>query len=313
MHTALNSPRRLLRPFLALLLTPVLCSACGGKEAPKPQVQALITPLRPKGSVVAKVDGQPIYASDLKHQLLTLADPEQALKELVQRELLAKEAIRRGLADEHEITKALRSALAEQLIHQDFGATFKKTDIPAALVERSFKLNLARFQHPEFAEVTHILAMWHRKQTAALQERAALTAQEVYKRAIKRPMDAKAFKAIARDLRSTAAPVKLRVEKFKTPRQGLTAEPFAKAAFALKRSGDVSPVVQTRFGFHVIYLHRRIPAMHKTLADVDGSIREKIFDEARQLSFDRFAKTVERAHGVVIDYQALKRALTVGK
>lgn len=63
---------------------------------------------------------------------------------------------------------------------------------------------------------------------------------------------------------------------------------FSEAARALKKAGDISPVIETKYGFHVLKLVERTPDKQQTFADV----REKIVERLRNEYVD---KTV-RAH-----------------
>ncbi len=62
------------------------------------------------------------------------------------------------------------------------------------------------------------------------------------------------------------------------PRQGAMVEPFAEAAFGLK-IGEISDIVETRFGFHIIKATDRKPAEEKKLEDVKESIRANIEEQ----------------------------------
>jgi parvulin-like peptidyl-prolyl isomerase len=72
-----------------------------------------------------------------------------------------------------------------------------------------------------------------------------------------------------------------------TPRKGRVVEPFAAAAFDLAQKGDISGVVATRFGYHVIYLEDRKEAIHKSLEQAADEIRERIFDDVRKQKVER--------------------------
>ena len=59
------------------------------------------------------------------------------------------------------------------------------------------------------------------------------------------------------------------------PREGRMAEPFAAAAFAMK-PGDVSEIIETQFGYHIILVTDRKEPMVVTLADAEETIREQL-------------------------------------
>lgn len=52
--------------------------------------------------------------------------------------------------------------------------------------------------------------------------------------------------------------------------------PFAAAANALKKPGDISPIVKTEYGFHVLKLIERKPDTQKSFADVHDELISKL-------------------------------------
>jgi parvulin-like peptidyl-prolyl isomerase len=54
------------------------------------------------------------------------------------------------------------------------------------------------------------------------------------------------------------------------------AAPFAQAAAALKKPGDISPITKTEFGFHVLQLIERKPDRQKTFVDVHDDLIAKM-------------------------------------
>ncbi len=68
---------------------------------------------------------------------------------------------------------------------------------------------------------------------------------------------------------------------------GKTVAQFSQAATALKNPGDISPVVKTQFGYHVLLLVERKPDSQKTFAEVhDGLIAKLRQDYVEKQSKD---------------------------
>jgi len=57
---------------------------------------------------------------------------------------------------------------------------------------------------------------------------------------------------------------------------GKTVGPFSEAAKALKKPGEISPVVKTEFGYHVLKLVERKPDVQRAFADVKDGLVEKL-------------------------------------
>ncbi|MBI1873486.1 MAG: peptidylprolyl isomerase [Acidobacteria bacterium] len=141
--------------------------------------------------------------------------------------------------------------------------------------------NPDKFKQEESVRASHILIRADAKADPATKERARQRAAEVLKKA-KSGAD---FAALAKEYSADGSAAQGGDLGFFG--RGQMAPPFENAAFALK-PGEISEVVQSDFGFHVIRLTDHRPARTVPLAEVGGRINQYLIEQRRQQLTDEF-------------------------
>lgn len=323
--------RLLLRAALAALLiaSPVLLQACSSSgKGGRPVRKAL-------GAVLAKVNGQPIdqVSTDRLIKMIQMqgftpppetagATPEEkvrnfAIERLIDRELALGDAYKRGLkADSMQVSQAfdrmkmqlaqdstlaqgqseadMRQNLADDLIVNDY---FQKTvidslTVPEAELKQYFDQNPQMFMAPERVHARHILIMSPEGDPAEKRAVARRKAESVLADARKPGAD---FAGLAQTNSDDTNSAQNGGDLGDVPR-GQTVKPFEDALFALQ-PGELSGVVETAYGYHIIRAEERKAAEQMSLDSVKPQLQEFLKNQkvqgAIQARLDALRKTAK--------------------
>lgn len=248
--------------------------------------------------VVATVDGRPITASQVATQARAAGvAPKEALEQLITAEVLAGEAARRGLDRDPEAREAARAQAVRRYLQVGFEREVTPASIPTAQLRRAYNANRNMFDHSTYIDVWHILTPVPKGATEAQKAQARAIAEEVRKRA-RGVKSAEQFQAIAQEV-SPPPWDAFKVERVMTARDGWVLTSFSYPAFdQLKKPGDVSQVVETDYGYHVMYLIRFIPEEHKSLEEAAPLLRAGIFPEHQRQTFKRYLEEAMLGHKI---------------
>jgi parvulin-like peptidyl-prolyl isomerase len=275
------------------LLVLALC-ACDRPPPPAPRDRLPVLPAPPEAEVVATVNGRALTAAQVAEQArATGQPPAQALDGLIRGELLAQAADERGLGAEPEVQRRAREAMVRRYLRE----AFEKENTPEVAVtaldlRKAYQAALPRLVHPPLKEVHHLLI-----RTKGADDKAAALAEEMRQRALK-TTSVEEFNRLQDEYRERvkATGHELINEQVITAREGWTAEPFAKATFELRKPGDISPVTHTTFGYHVVRLHRDIPAENISMEEAAPTIRKDLFPRAQAREFQRWLERQGMKH-----------------
>jgi hypothetical protein len=262
-----------------LVAVALLAAACSRGQPGDQAAAALAADARDE--VVATVDGRPIYAAAVALQAHARGvDRKTALADLVDAELLAGEASRRGLERDLEVRDETKGALVRRYLKLGFEPTLSPADVPDQVVRRDYVKKRAYLDHNTYADVWHFFVPVAANATAADKAKAQARAESLARRA--RGLTLAQFKQLGVD-------EGLHGEEVVTARDGWVQRPFSEAAFTqLSKPGDTTHgLVETSFGYHVLYLIRWIPPVHVSLAEAAPKIRESEFPELQKHAFQK--------------------------
>lgn len=237
--------------------------------------------------------------------------PREVAQELVVFELLAQEAAQRGLDGDVEVRAALSAAAVPRLLRAVFEAEYGPQTIPRDALERAYQQNITFFVRPPLVVCDHILVTKSKKRPTDpdLDAVAANLAGEFlasFERAPAR--DREDFRARAEAFRDAAARVGLEVFSEALPafpRTGMMVEPFSAAAFALRSPGELAPVVQTQFGYHIVRLDSHVAPINRSFDDAEEELRARVLPDLRRKAFREWTDALAARYGVALDADAL--------
>ncbi len=175
--------------------------------------------------------------------------------------------------------------------------------VPEAEVAAFYQQNLAQYQTPAQVRASHILFKLEGKDEKAVQA----TAEDVLKRA-KAGED---FAALAKQYSEDDSNNSNGGDLDYFGRGRMVAE-FDAAAFAMT-TGEISNLVKTSFGFHIIKVTDAKPDNTRPLAEVRKEIEEQLKWQKAQAEAERIAKSLEATTKTPADLEkmAKERGLTV--
>jgi peptidyl-prolyl cis-trans isomerase C len=234
-------------------------------------------------TVLARIDDRVITVGEVEAQINAMnewarrrySSPQQKkrfVESLVQVEVMAREAERRGYDRDPDVVRQLKQHMISKLVSEEIDRKVKPESVSQADVERYYREHVADFQQPEQVRVSQILISDEAvaKRVAAEARAAAPAASE------------KIFRELVAG-HSEDEDSKPRDGDLAFIDRGTTRYPkeIVEAAFVLERQGDLSPLVKTDRGYHLLRLTQRRPGFTRQLAEVAPEVRRLVLNELR--------------------------------
>ncbi|MGC4090676.1 MAG: peptidyl-prolyl cis-trans isomerase [Polyangiaceae bacterium] len=292
-------------------------SASGAAEA---SASKTITPEQ-AAQVLAQVGDVKItlgdYAAALERmdtfERLRYQSPERRrllLNEMVDLELLAQEARRRGLDQQPETRERLRQLLRDELLRQVRHDAPQASDIAPADVRKYYDEHKADFDEPERRRVAHLAVASQAQAQALLEKVKDASAADWGKLVVEKSLDkgARALGSappeLAGDLGIVGPPGHARGENPRVP------EALRAAAFKIDKVGGVYPEPVADGGqFHIVRLTNRTDARERTFEAAERTIRITLAQELVKQRERSFEQELARKYPVNIDEAALGKVV----
>jgi parvulin-like peptidyl-prolyl isomerase len=205
-----------------------------------------------------KAKGREAFAKELEARKKSMNVSEQEAGDKLNRWLRAQ-GLTRDVWEQRVTEMATISAMLEREL---------KVDVSDAEIKKFYEDNLAKFEQPEMVRVSHIL-LDTRDATSGkeLSDEQKQAKRKKIEEILKRARSGEDFAKLAREFSEDARSKPDGGELSPFPRGTMRTSPeFEAAAFSLK-TNQISDVVTTIFGYHIIKLDEKIPARTASLSD----------------------------------------------
>lgn len=269
------------------------------------------------GAPVARFKGGAITVDDINRQLGTLPpmvrlrfqSPEQKkayVEGLVRVELLSREAVRQGLQNDPEFVEIVKKTLAQKALQTQLEkAAAQPTDDE---LKAWYENHLADYQRPETVQVQDLFLAADSKDTARRRARSAEAEKLRGKARGLKANDESGFGELVKASSDDALTKGLGGDLRPMPLGDLQARygaEVAEAAKGLQAPGDISPVIATEKGFHLLRLKARTPAHTLPLEEVKMQIKNRLSSERRTAASEELMTRLKSESGYSLDEAAL--------
>jgi len=270
----------------AFLLAFLLIIGCGKKDDSK---------------IVAEIDGEKITLSEFNRELdkipmevkmfvATQMGKRNYLERLIMKRLLIKEAKKENIEKEKEFQERL-SEIKDQLLIEMLlkKKLVQDVKIDEGEIKKYYEAHKEEFKKPEEINTRHILL---KTEEEAKQVQERLTKGEDFIELAKRY-------SIDPSAKTTGGEIGFH------PRGSLVPE-YEEEAFKLKRVGQVSGIVKTRFGYHIIRLEGVKPPSYATYEEVKELIRQKLIQEKQGQLLENYINELKKNAKIKVNEEIFK-------
>ena len=248
---------------------------------------------RKGGDVAASVNGKKILVSEFEEKLQQMpvffqqneVQRRKFLESLIDREVFLSEVSRRKLNNDEAVKKRLKLALEQISIEELVKKAVPEAAVTDQEVKDYYQEKKEEFVEREKAQVSQILV------------RSEKEAREI----LAQLKDGKDFAGLART--KSVSPDASRGGDIGYFGRGEMLPEFEKAAFSLKK-GQISKVIKSPFGYHILKLTDREDKRQKTFAEAREEIGAILRQKRQRIELDKWFKELKAKAKIKINEDA---------
>lgn len=280
---------RVMAVFLAMFLAlgGYGCKAGGQPESGMVKQQETVE----SGEAVAQVGGEKIMLEDVnqmitdipkQYQAMALTRKDMFLESIINQKVLYKEALDQGIDKDERVKKQIEETTKDILIREYLKREIEgKIKVSEEDAKAYYEENKSKFIEPAKIKVSHILVE-----------------QEAEAKDILTKLSAGAdFGALAKE--KSKCPSKEKDGDLGFLAKGQTVPEFETVAFSLE-PGQLSDVVKTQFGYHIIKVTEKQPEKERLFEEVKDEVNQLLLSQKQKEAFEALLKGLREKNNVVI-------------
>lgn len=262
-----------------------------------------------KEVILADVNGVKITTADFENEVNSLpenyrgminANKRKFLDDLILQELLYQEAKKKKLEKDKDVINTLervkKKILAQKLLEKEVMQLAKPTEEE---IKKYYEENKDNYKIPEQVNAAHILVRVKEGATEE-EDKAALKKAEDLLKKIKEGGD---FSVLAKE--NSDCPSSSKGGELGYFSKGQMVPEFEEAAFKLK-VGEVSDIVKTKFGYHIIKALDKKEARQKEFSEVKEEIEKQLTGEKQKATFENYTNDLKAKAKITVNEELLK-------
>ena len=296
-----------------------LLAACQPQPAAAPTANdstAIFASTQAEGTTLATIGDQTLTVESMEKKINSMTPFVRAryqskerrkefVSHLMDKALLAQEAIRAGLHKDAKVVDTLQTALAQELTRRTIEERTNFDAIDEAQAKAYYDEHYDDYHKPGAVRISHIYKKFAGNEALAKKELTAVHAalkkglkkdRGLFRKKAAEASDDDSTKAIGGDLRYLTEPQMQ--ERF--------GDALAKAVWNLPKINTMTDVVKGKAGWHIFRLTGRRHAHSQDFKDVKEQIRHRIYRKQRRDTITKFLEELRAKTTYKLDESALE-------